>query len=71
MVLFQDSLGKPAPKKVKHYPFLMKQEMMGWQWHQLDHIQIICISLQTDNDTSISSVNFYRPDNVQPSVPKR
>jgi len=27
----------------------MKQEMMGWQWHQLDHMQIICTSLQTDN----------------------
>jgi len=26
----------------------MKQEMMGWQWHQLDHIQIICTSLQID-----------------------
>jgi len=23
--------------------------MMGWQWRQLDHMQIICISLQTDN----------------------
>jgi len=22
---------------------------MGWQWHQLDHMQIICTSLQTDN----------------------
>jgi len=22
---------------------------MRWQWHQLDHIQIICTSLQTDN----------------------
>ena len=21
----------------------------GWQWHQLDHMQTICISLQTDN----------------------
>jgi len=20
----------------------MKKEMMGWQWHQLNHIQIIC-----------------------------
>jgi len=27
---------------------LMKQEMVG-QWHQLDHMQIICGSLQTDN----------------------
>jgi len=26
----------------------MKQEMMGWQWHQLDHMQIICTSLETD-----------------------
>jgi len=26
----------------------MKQEMMEWPWHLLDHIQIICISLQTD-----------------------
>jgi len=25
---------------------------MGWQWHQLDHIQIICTSLQTDNHSS-------------------
>jgi len=29
----------------------MKQEMMGWQWHQLDLMQIICTSLQTDNHT--------------------
>jgi len=29
---------------------LMKQEMMGWQWHQLDHMQIIFILLQTDNN---------------------
>jgi len=28
---------------------LMKQEMMGWQWHQLDNKQIICTLLQTDN----------------------
>jgi len=20
----------------------MKEEMMGWQWHQLDHTQITC-----------------------------
>ena len=26
---------------------LMPQEMMGWQWHQLDHMQIICTSLLT------------------------
>jgi len=37
----------------------MKKEMTGWQWHQLDHMQIICISLQTDNHASTSSVNYY------------
>jgi len=31
---------------------------MGWQWHQLDHMQIICISRQTDNHASTSSLNF-------------
>jgi len=29
---------------------------MGWQWHQLDHLQIICTSLQTDNHASTSSL---------------
>jgi len=33
----------------------MKQEMMGSQWQQLDHMQIICISLQTDSSSSSSS----------------
>ena len=28
--------------------------MMGWQWHQLDHMQIICTSLQTDSPASTS-----------------
>jgi len=28
--------------------------MMGWQWHQLDHMQIIYTSLQTDNHASTS-----------------
>jgi len=48
----------------------MKQEMMGWQWHQLDHMQIISTSLQTDNRVSISSLKFlharcssWRPTN--------
>jgi len=35
----------------------MMQEMMrfwGWQWHQLDQMQTICTSLQTDNHTNTS-----------------
>jgi len=34
--------------------------MMGWQWHQLDHMQIICTSLQTDNHTSTSPLRFLQ-----------
>ena len=33
---------------------------MGWQWHQLDYMQIICISFQTDNYVSTSSLNFVQ-----------
>jgi len=31
------------------FPFWisMKQETTEWQWHQLDHMEIICTSLQT------------------------
>ena len=32
---------------------------MGWQWHQLDHMQVICTWLQTDNHSSTSSLNFF------------
>ena len=47
----------------------MKQEMMGWQWHQLDHMQIICTLLKTVNHASTSSLNFYRPDALFDSQP--
>jgi len=29
----------------------------GWQWHQLDHVQTICSSLQADNHTNTSSLH--------------
>jgi len=32
---------------------------MGWQWHQLNHMQSICVSFQTDNDASTSTLNFF------------
>jgi len=51
----------------------MKQETMGWQWHQLDHTQIICTSFETDNHTSTSWLNFHRQDalpDAQPTVSK-
>jgi len=34
---FPDILGKLAPERLNHC-VSMKQEMIGWQWHQLDHI---------------------------------
>ena len=39
-------------QKGKPFWILLVQEMMGWQLHQLDHMQIICTSLQTDNHAS-------------------
>ena len=29
-------------QKDKPFWILLKQEMMGWPWHQLNHMQIIC-----------------------------
>jgi len=43
--------------------------VLGWQWHQLDHMQTIRTSLQTDNHTNTSSLNWqagcssWRPTN--------
>ena len=59
----------------KSIPFwiLLKQEMMGWQWQQLDHMQIICTSRQTDNYPSTSPLSFCSPDALpaaQPTVSK-
>jgi len=35
----------------------MKQEMMEWQWHQLDYTQTIYTSLQTNNHASTSPLD--------------
>jgi len=56
-------------QKGKPFCILLEQEMMGWQWHQLDHMQIICISLQTDNHASTSSLSFHRPDALPAAQP--
>jgi len=29
--------------------------VLEWQWHQLDHMQTICTSLQTDNHTNTNT----------------
>jgi len=46
-------------QKDKLFWILLKQEMTGCQWHQLDHMQIICTSLQTDNQASTSSLHIF------------
>jgi len=38
----------------------MKQEMTGWQWHQLDHMQIIYMFLQRDYYASTLSLHFLQ-----------
>ena len=48
-------------------------EMTGWQWHQPDHMQVICTSFQTDNLASTSSLCFYGLDalpDTKPAVSK-
>jgi len=42
--------GQVSTRKAEPFWILMKQRMMGWQWHQLDRMQIICTSL-TGNHT--------------------
>ena len=37
--------------------------------HQLDHMQTTCTSLQTDNHTNTSSLNFYRSDALPDAQP--
>jgi len=47
----------------------MKQKMMWWQLHQLDHMQNICTSLQTDNHAIIAPLSFYRSDALPAAQP--
>ena len=56
-------------QKGKPFWILLEQEIMGWHWHQLDHMQIICTSLQTDNYGSTLLLSFYRPDALPAAQP--
>jgi len=67
--LFSITTWVSRHQKGKPFWILLEQEMMGWQWHQLDHIQIICTSLQTDNHASTSPLSFYRPDALTAAQP--
>jgi len=52
-------VSRHRTRKVKPIWILMKQEITGWQWHQLYHMQIISTLLQTDNHASTSSLIFF------------
>jgi len=68
MAFFSRSTCVSRHQKGKPFWILLEQEMTGWQWHQLDRVQIICTSLQTDNHASTSTLSFYRPDAVRATV---
>jgi len=72
--LFSRTTSVSHHQKSKPFWILLKQEMMGWQWHQLDHMQITCTTLKIDNHTSTHHSIFYGPDalpDVQPTVSKQ
>jgi len=56
-------VGKPAPERI-----FMKPEMMSWQWHQLDRLQIISTTFQTGNYPSTSSLWPDAIPDAQPTV---
>ena len=61
--LFSGTAWVSRHKKGTPFWILLEQDMIGWwQWRQLDHMQIICALLQTDNRTSTRRLSFYRPD---------
>jgi len=71
--LFYRTTWVSRHQKGKSFWILLEQEMMGWQWHQLDPMQMSCTLLHTDNHASTSSLSFYRPNALpvaQPTVSK-
>jgi len=71
--LFSRTAWVSQHQKGKPFWILLEQEMLGWQWHQLDRMQIICncTSLQTDNHASTSPLKFLQagcPPVAQPTA---
>jgi len=69
--LFSRTTWVSRHQKGKPFWILLEQEMMGWQWLQLDHMQIICTSLQTDNHTSTHHSIFTGRMPFLPPNPQR
>jgi len=68
---FNSLFSRPLPERQNQSGFKWGKNdgVLGWQLHQLDHIQTICTSFQIDNNTNTSSVNFYRPDALPGAPP--
>jgi len=60
LTVFSRTIWVSQHEKGKPFWILLEQEMMGPQWHQLDHMQIICTSLQTNNHASTSPLSFLQ-----------
>jgi len=50
--LFYRTIWGSQHQKGKPFWILLAQEMMGWQWHQLDHMRTICTLLAHHASTS-------------------
>jgi len=60
--LFSRTTWVSRHQKSKPFWSLLEHGVLVWRWHQLDHTQIICTSLQADNHASTSPLSFYRLD---------
>jgi len=58
--LFSRTTCVSRHQKGKPLRILLEQEMIGWQWHQLDHMQIIYTTLHTDNHTVYLTTQFLQ-----------
>jgi len=68
--LFSGTKWVSRHQKGKPFWIVLEQKMMGWLWHQLDHMQIMCILLQIDNNASTTPPSFtgrmpFLPTNQQ------
>jgi len=71
MASFPGQPGQAGTRKVKPIWILLEQQMMGWQWHQLDHMQIIASCSRQVTMPAPHHLIFYRPDalpDAQPTV---
>jgi len=69
--LFSRTIWLSRHQKGKPFWILLEQEIMGWRWHQLDHMQIICTSLQRDKPHQyFTTLQFFcRPDALPAAQP--